>query len=168
MLLSSVLILSLGLRWSMRRKRRLKGRWWELNVSSCWTCSSRPSRSTSITTLRRWWTSPNNLWWAACTHTNPCETGNMYTHSNMHTCNSITVKSIKKKTIHLPTIHLALLNLNKSPTVWRSCLFTLSVVAEIWANVCTHTHAHMAWIDTVQWIRSSSQWTEMCRCWWDL
>uniref|UniRef100_A0AAQ4RJ62 General transcription factor IIF subunit 2 n=1 Tax=Gasterosteus aculeatus aculeatus TaxID=481459 RepID=A0AAQ4RJ62_GASAC len=47
--------------WSTTRRRRPTGRWCERRSRSCWTCSSLPLRSTSITTLRTWWTSPNNL-----------------------------------------------------------------------------------------------------------
>lgn len=51
-------------RWPSRRRRSLRGRWWERSGRWCWTCSSLPSRSTSSTASRTWWTSPNNLWWA--------------------------------------------------------------------------------------------------------
>lgn len=72
--------LRITFRWSMRRRRSQGGRWSELSGRSSWTCYFLLLRNTSTTTLRTWWTSLNNLWWALCQQTHIGEKHNTPAH----------------------------------------------------------------------------------------
>lgn len=141
-LLWTVLVFRLIFRLCMRRRRSQRGRWWGQSGRWCWICSSLPLKSTSITTLRSWWTSPSSLWWAACTHK---------------------ATGMQWSTLNDPK--------HTSPLKCEQFAHCSTIAPSFMAKrLCQHACARTLtwWIDTAERICSSSRRRAMCRCWWDL